>query len=120
VNETAAVPKRFLTTEFQNMPVTGGTAPRRAWRTANKLAGFAISWVGSIPRNSERRRYLDVGCGSGFITELVAADFDEMVGIDMEETRLGDFRAHINGKSNFRILLMSAAQIEFPSVSFSS
>jgi len=71
--------------------VTGGTAPRRAWRTANKLAGFAISWVGSIPRNSERRRYLDVGCGSGFITELVAAGFDEVVGIDMEETRLGDF-----------------------------
>jgi 2-polyprenyl-3-methyl-5-hydroxy-6-metoxy-1,4-benzoquinol methylase len=104
--------------EIQNMPVTGGTAPRHAWRTANKLAGFALSWVGAISRNAERRRYLDVGCGNGFITELVAPDFDEVVAIDMEETRLQDFREHINGKSNFQILLMSAAKIQFPSEFF--
>jgi ubiquinone/menaquinone biosynthesis C-methylase UbiE len=104
--------------EIQNMPVTGGTAPRHAWRTANKLAGFALSWIGSIPGDSERRRYLDVGCGNGFITELVAPDFDEVVAIDMEETRLQDFRAHTNGKSNFQILSMSAAKIEFPSEFF--
>jgi len=100
--------------EIQNKPVPGGTAPRHAWRTANKLAGFALSWVGSISRNSKRRRYLDVGCGNGFITELVSPDFDEVVAIDMEETRLQDFRTHVNGKSNFQILSMSAANIEFP------
>jgi SAM-dependent methyltransferase len=114
----AAFPKRFLTMEIQNMPVTGGTAPRHAWRTANKLAGFALNWVGSISSDSERRRYLDVGCGNGFITELVAPDFDEVVAIDMEETRLQDFRAHVNGKSNFQILLMSAAKIDFPNEFF--
>jgi 2-polyprenyl-3-methyl-5-hydroxy-6-metoxy-1,4-benzoquinol methylase len=104
--------------EILNMPVTGGTAPRHAWRTANKLAGFALGWVGLSPRNSECRRYLDVGCGNGFITELVAPDFDEVVGIDMEKTRLDDFRAHVSEKSNFQILLMSAAKIEFPSEFF--
>jgi SAM-dependent methyltransferase len=97
------------------MPVTGGTAPRHAWRTANKLAGFALRWVDSIPCGSESRRYLDVGCGNGFVTELVAPAFDQVVAIDMEETRLQDFRAHVNGKSNFQILSMSAAKIEFPS-----
>src|ERR1700722_577065 len=114
----AAVPKRFLMMEIQNVPVTGGTAPRHAWRTANKLAGFARNWVGSISGDAEHRRYLDVGCGNGFITELVAPDFDEVVAIDMEETRLQDFRTHVNGKSNFQILLMSAAKIEFPSEFF--
>ena len=104
--------------EILNMPVTGGTAPRHAWRTANKLAGFALGWVGLSPRNSECRRYLDVGCGNGFITELVAPDFDEVVGIDMEKTQLDDFRAHVSEKSNFQILLMSAAKIEFPSEFF--
>jgi 2-polyprenyl-3-methyl-5-hydroxy-6-metoxy-1,4-benzoquinol methylase len=104
--------------EIQNMPMTGGTAPRDAWRTANKLAGFAQGWVGSTPRNCKCRRYLDVGCGNGFITELIAPDFDEVVGIDMEETRLEDFRAHINGKSKFQILWMSAAKLEFPSEFF--
>jgi 2-polyprenyl-3-methyl-5-hydroxy-6-metoxy-1,4-benzoquinol methylase len=61
---------------------------------------------------------LDVGCGNGFITELVAPDFDEVVGIDMEKTRLDDFRAHVSEKPNFQILLMSAAKIEFPSEFF--
>ena len=103
---------------IQNTPVLGGTAPRHATRTAQKLAGFALGWVNSIPRNLECKRYLDVGCGNGFITELVAPSFDEVVGIDMEEERLEDFRAHVNGKPNFQILLMSAAKIEFPNEFF--
>src|SRR6266566_4286418 len=104
--------------EIQNTPVLGGTAPRHATRTAQRLANFALGWLDSIPRNSECLRYLDVGCGNGFITELVAPSFDEVVGIDMEEQRLEDFRAHVNGKPNFQILLMSAAKIEFPSEFF--
>ena len=104
--------------EIENTPVLGGTAPRHAWRTANKLAGFALRWVKSIPADPKARRYLDVGCGNGFITELVAPDFDEVVGIDMEEARLEDFRAHINSKPNFQILSMSAAEIEFPNEFF--
>ncbi len=104
--------------EIQNTPVLGGTAPRHATRTAQRLANFALGWLDSIPRNSECLRYLDVGCGNGFITELVAPSFDEVVGIDMEEERLEDFRAHVNGKPNFQILLMSAARVEFPSEFF--
>ena len=104
--------------EIHNAPVCGGTAPRHAWRTANKLAALALSWINSIPRVPQGRRYLDVRCGNGFITELVASSFDEVVGIDLEETRLEDFRAHVSGKSNFQILLMSAAKIEFPSEFF--
>jgi ubiquinone/menaquinone biosynthesis C-methylase UbiE len=104
--------------KIQNTPVLGGTAPRHARRTAEKLAGFALRWVNSVQPGSEGRRYLDVGCGNGFITELVAAAFDETVGLDVEETRLEDFRAHVGDKSNFKILLMSAANIEFPSESF--
>lgn len=53
-------------------PVLGGTAHRHATRTAEKLAGFALRWVDSIGSSSMARRYLDVGRGNGFITELVA------------------------------------------------
>src|SRR5438128_3556914 len=104
--------------EIQNTPVLGGTAPRHATRTAQKLANFALRWVNSVQSSSEGRRYLDVGCGNGCITELVAPGFDEAVGIDVEATRLEDFRAHVGNKSNFKILLMSAAKIEFPSEFF--
>jgi SAM-dependent methyltransferase len=104
--------------EIHNIPVLGGTAPRHAQRTAKKLASFALHWVDSIQCGLEDRRYLDVGCGNGFITELVAPDFDEVVGIDVERLRLEDFRAHAGNKSNFRILQMSAARIEYPSEFF--
>jgi len=48
------------------------------------------------------------------MTELVASTFDEVVGIDVEEERLEDFRAQLGHKSKFQILLMSAARIQFP------
>ena len=104
--------------EIQNTPVLGGTAPRHATRTAQKLSNFALRWVNSIRSSSEIRRYLDVGCGNGFITELVAPGFDESVGIDVEEMRLEDFRAHLGNKSSFDILLMSVEKMEFPSEFF--
>lgn len=100
--------------EIYNTPVLGGPAPRHAWRTANKLISFAAGWGDSIQHRSEHRRWLDVGCGSGFITELLAPGFDEAVGIDVEKTRLEDFRARTGTKSKFQILLMSAARIQFP------
>jgi 2-polyprenyl-3-methyl-5-hydroxy-6-metoxy-1,4-benzoquinol methylase len=104
--------------EVHNTPVLGGTAPRHAQRTAEKLASFALGWVDSIQCSSKDRRYLDVGCGNGFITELVAPGFGEVVGIDVEPERLKDFRAHASDKSNVQVLLMSAARIEFPSEFF--
>ena len=104
--------------EIQNAPVLGGTAPRHATRTAQKLASFALRWVSSVQSGSERRRYLDVGCGNGFITELLARSFDEAVGIDVEAARLEDFRAHAGNNSAVKVRLMSAAKIEFPSEFF--
>jgi 2-polyprenyl-3-methyl-5-hydroxy-6-metoxy-1,4-benzoquinol methylase len=100
--------------QIHNAPILGGTAPRHAWRTAQKLASFALSYIGSSQSASGNRRYLDVGCGNGFITELVATGFDEVVGIDVEEMRLEDFCAHAGDRPNWKILSMSAAKMAFP------
>lgn len=108
-----------LTMEIQNTPVPGGTAPRHAWRTADKLGGFALRHVSSIQSPPVARRYLDVGCGNGFITELVSRDFSKVVGIDLEGERLENFRAHIGENPHFDILCMSADRLEFPDNSFS-
>lgn len=88
-------------------------------RTAGKLASFAHRYVDSIRSSSKVKRYLDVGCGNGFITELIAPGFDEVVGIDVEKERLQDFRSRCTLRQNFRILLMSADKIHFPSGFFS-
>ena len=76
-----------MDTQIENTPVLGGTAPRQAQRTAQKLAGFALRSLGSIQFAPRLERYLDVGCGNGFITEFVAPAFNEVVGIDVEERR---------------------------------
>ena len=103
--------------EIHNTPVCGGTVPRGAWRTAHKLAEFALQHVNSLAVAPGSSRYLDVGCGNGFVTEIVARKFDEVVGIDIEPQRLDDFRA--NASTNYGILLMSAAEMQFASNYFS-
>lgn len=105
--------------QIDNTPVLGGTAPRHAHRTAQKLANFALRYVDSIQCTSGTKRYLDVGCGNGFITELVAPRFDEVVGIDVEPMRLDEFRAKVSDKTKFEVLLMSATKIESPEEFFS-
>jgi ubiquinone/menaquinone biosynthesis C-methylase UbiE len=108
-----------MATQIENTPILGGTAPRQAQRTAQKLAGFALRSLGSIRCAPQLERYLDVGCGNGFITEFVAPGFDEVVGIDVEEMRLDEFRAHATDRPNVKVLSMSAANMEFPSDYFS-
>lgn len=102
-------------------PVLGGTAPRHALRTAYKLASFARRHLASIQVQSGNRRYLDVGCGNGFITELAAAntDFDEVFGIDLEGERLEEFRTSSLARPNYKVLQMSASQMLFASEYFS-
>lgn len=79
--------------------VLGGTAPRHASRTAAKLAGFAVAQFRLNHTEAQCHRYLDVGCGNGFLTEYVAdaLPFQEVVGIDVEPQRLADFRLHRQG-----------------------
>lgn len=100
-------------------PVLGGTAPRGASRTAQKLAGFALGYIGAIQSNERPKRYLDVGCGNGFITENVAGSFEDIFGIDVEPDRLEDFRSHAPAYPKHTIQEMSAAKMEFPSAFFS-
>lgn len=104
---------------FQHPPILGGTAPRNAVRTARKLSDSAIKHVSSIQNHSEMKRYLDVGCGNGFITEYVAKSFDHVVGIDVEANRLEEFRYNVNNNSKYTIFEMSSDKIEFPDKYFS-
>jgi SAM-dependent methyltransferase len=94
-------------------PVPGGTAPRHATRTAWKLAGFARKHIHEMRRSPPEARYLDVGCGNGFVTGFVADGFHEVHGIDTEPQRLQEFREIAAHLPNHHIHQMSASEICF-------
>src|SRR5919199_5989345 len=101
---------------MRHTPVLGGTAPRYAQRTAQKLSGFALRHVrsGGIPGAAW---CLDVGCGNGFITTYLSDAFANVVGIDIERDRLDDFRRAVGDDRRFRVLWMSADTLAFPDAS---
>ena len=84
-----------------------------------EVGAFALRHTGDVRCQSQQKRYLDVGCGNGLITELFDTRFDEVVGIDLERNRLEDFRAHVRTKPNYTVVEMSATKIEFANEFFS-
>lgn len=105
--------------DTEHTPVLGGTAPRTAKRTAQKLAGFAIKHIQSISDSSKPRQYLDIGCGNGFITEQVGAYFDQITGIDVETIRLEEFRASVSQDQRYSVVESSADNTKLPDNCFS-
>jgi ubiquinone/menaquinone biosynthesis C-methylase UbiE len=104
---------------FHAPPVLGGTAPRHAWRTRERLANFALRYLSYTECGPGEQRYLDVGCGNGFITERIAPHFDQVFGIDVEEGRLRNFHDYAGGEPRLKTLLMSAGKMGFPKEAFS-
>ena len=105
--------------ELAHSPSLGDTAPSHAGRTARKLAGFALERLGAI-RTPEpaRGRYLDVGCGNGFITSVLAPRFREVCGIDVEPERLAEFRARTGDDPRFDVREVRANAIPYPDEHF--
>lgn len=80
---------------------------------AKRLAAIERHW----PLRGER--LLDVGCGNGAYTTTMASGFDEVVGIEVEPGRLGEFRDRIAGtQHNISLHEMSAEDMQFPSAHF--
>ncbi|WP_426565257.1 class I SAM-dependent DNA methyltransferase [Angustibacter sp. McL0619] len=55
------------------------------------------TWLGSSTFVPRRERYLDFACGTGRVTEFVAAHFTESVGVDISEAMLTRARARVPG-----------------------
>jgi SAM-dependent methyltransferase len=47
---------------------------------------------------------LDLGCGTGRITEFMAADFDEVIGMDISNRMIAEGRERLKGKDNVRLM----------------
>jgi SAM-dependent methyltransferase len=58
-------------------------------------------------------RLLDVGCGDGTFTRVLAAGFREVYGIDIQDAYLEQFRVALGGEKHFTIANMSASEMQF-------
>ncbi len=65
-------------------------------------------------------RLLDVGCGDGAFTRVLAAEFGEIHGIDVQEPYLEIFRQAVAGDARFHVANMSASDMTFPDAHFDS
>ncbi len=65
-------------------------------------------------------RLLDVGCGDGAFTRVLAARFSQIHGIDVQEAYLEIFREAVNEDGRFHVSNMSASAMTFPDAHFDS
>ena len=65
-------------------------------------------------------RLLDVGCGDGTFTVALGRDFEEVHGIDVQESYLDRFRQAVAGDRRFFISNMSGSKMSFPTAHFDS
>jgi trans-aconitate methyltransferase len=77
-------------------------------RWSRLVAGEFLDWVGAGPR----RRWLDVGCGTGALSEAVLAHCDpqEVVGVDQSEAHVAWAAAHV-GDDRARFVVADAARL---------
>lgn len=64
--------------------------------------------------NWQGQRLLDVGCGDGTFTLRLGENFSEVYGVDVQEHYLAKFRESVSGRGNYRVMHMSAAEMDFP------
>ncbi|MEP6698425.1 MAG: class I SAM-dependent methyltransferase [Verrucomicrobiota bacterium] len=64
--------------------------------------------------NFAGNRLLDVGCGDGSFTRILGQNFDEIHGIDVQESYLTEFRSITKDDHRFSVSNMSASAMNFP------
>jgi SAM-dependent methyltransferase len=77
-----------------------GQAYERAMGVWSQLVGWQfLDWLSPSPS----RRWLDVGCGNGAFTELIAqrCDAAEILGVDPSEAQLAFARSRLQGSATF-------------------
>src|SRR5437870_3814330 len=92
-------------------------APRDAThqKTLEVITG-KLSRLGTLKGD----RLLDVGCGDGAFTCILGRSFQEVHGIDVQESYLAQFREVVAADKRFFVANMSASQMTFPAEHFDS
>ncbi len=75
--------------------------------------------AGIVPFEGEA--VLDVGCGNGAYTERLAETFHRVVGVEVEQARLEEFRARVSARQDrarFDLRMQSAETLSDPDATF--
>jgi len=102
--------------EHQQPLWVGASRDTSCRRTVEVITG-KLRRLGEFPAGG---RLLDVGCGEGTFTRVLANGFREVHGIDVQEHYLARFRETVKGDDRFSVLNMSASAMKFADDFFDS
>jgi ubiquinone/menaquinone biosynthesis C-methylase UbiE len=92
----------------------GGSAAMDGDGVRKRLRAFdRLGWTGG-------ERLLDVGCGTGSYTMLMAADFEQTVGIDLQTEDLDEFQRRVDraGLTGIEVRKQSVTSLPYPDEHF--
>lgn len=81
------------------------------------LNPLRLDWVRKVTGGIEGKRVVDVGCGGGILTEALARDGGDVLGIDLGEESLGVARLHrleSGVDADYRLIAVEALAAESP------
>lgn len=83
------------------------------------LVRHQVAHIYAMSKIRRAQRVLDVGCGTGYGSAMVASLAGEVVGIDISEEAVAWARSRLR-LDNVEFLVMSATELDFPDRSFNA
>src|SRR5271170_40695 len=90
-------------------PGLGAARSESLWRTRDLFCDRLTS-MGCL----QGARLLDVGCGDGTFTIPLGENFEEIYGIDVQESNIRGFLSKLDPHSKYKPLLQPATRTDFP------
>jgi SAM-dependent methyltransferase len=90
-------------------------SPQTFWLENLKLADNYNNWIFSQIAPHLGRSVLEVGCGNGNFTVLLAEHCDRVMAVDIDESYIDRARSRLAGKSGVQVLQTDATQLKVQS-----
>ncbi|MGE5667481.1 MAG: bifunctional 2-polyprenyl-6-hydroxyphenol methylase/3-demethylubiquinol 3-O-methyltransferase UbiG, partial [Betaproteobacteria bacterium] len=91
--------------------------PESEFRPLHEINPLRLAWIEQVAGGIDGRRVVDVGCGGGILSESMARNGAQVVGIDLSDKAIGVARLHqleSGSTVDYRLMAAEALAAEAP------